>query len=430
MNTANVVWISCLTEISLYDIFIDRGIDLKKFQTTLTKGLPVIFFLDDAQEIYSDTKFWEHLIKIGPTWLPQNVRFVISSTHLVSYGNSSPVVFESITKLGRDDFLLSHEESIEFLELPVIGLPPDMRNETLKHVISRECGGLIGALRQSVDSLKERFRKNHTEADLLQHFLSETLLFKMGRCFGDKHSSQIGYNFRVLLNKIIFAENQNVKSLEEQDMDSYSSLLKAGILVQFPDKSFGFSSPLAYRYYFQWLFPNRSSTPPSNLFELVKNVISSMSATMLRYSTTAGDFPKEAVFQHLFFEGLALFTQPNCSICPELSKIFPGNPTTSTQQKIAGEIDFYLNSTLRWGIELLVNGSGIGEHISRFSPNGKYAPLDVTDYAVVDFRGNTEGTRTNIMRDPKRISVFFKIGDLSAAQCIFGEEDVSICLSN
>ena len=221
--------------------------------------------------------------------------------------------------------------------------------------------------------------------------------------------------------------------VNQQDEDSYLSLKKAGILVQFPDATFGFSSQLAKRYYFKWIFPNRSDSVHSSLPDLIRSVISSMSANTLKNSTKAGDFPKEAVFQHLFMEGLASFTPPSCSICPELSKIFPGLTNPTLQKKIAGEIDFYLNSTLRWGIELLVKGGGIGEHISRFTrPNGKYVPLDVRDYAVVDFRRNSTGEPTNTLRHPNRITVFFKKDDYSIAQCVFGLDDdlVAIRLSN
>jgi hypothetical protein len=80
---------------------------------------------------------------------------------------------------------------------------------------------------------------------------------------------------------------------------------------------------------------------------------------------------------------------PDCCVCPELSKIFPETTNPNTQQAIPGAIDFYLNSSLRWGIELLVNGVGIGEHISRFTPaEGKYVALAVSDFIVVDFRRN------------------------------------------
>eukprot|EP00842_Homolaphlyctis_polyrhiza_P000931 jgi/Hompol1/1839/HPOL_004828-RA len=91
------------------------------------------------------------------------------------------------------------------------------------------------------------------------------------------------------------------------------------------------------------------------------------------------------------------------------------------------------DSDLRWGIELLVNGDNIGEHISRFTPpRGKYVSLNVNDYAVIDFRRNATGRPTDIMRHPKRITVFFKQDDYTVARCIFGQDDdiVEITLSN
>jgi hypothetical protein len=84
-------------------------------------------------------------------------------------------------------------------------------------------------------------------------------------------------------------------------------------------------------------------------------------------------------------------------------------------------------------IELLVHGDSIGEHLSRFTPpNGKYVPLAVNDYAVVDFRRNVSGRPTDISKDPNRISAFFKNDDYSVAYCLFGKDTdvIEISLSN
>lgn len=71
---------------------------------------------------------------------------------------------------------------------------------------------------------------------------------------------------------------------------------------------------------------------------------------------------------------------------------------------------------------MLVNGNDISEHLARFAPAGKYAPLGVNDYAVVDFRGNSKGTISGIKRRDKRITVFFKLGDFSSCRCIFEQK--------
>jgi hypothetical protein len=279
----------------------------------------------------------------------------------------------------------------------------------------------------AINSLKGEFflDKNDEveETVCLQYCLSFPFIRNMARCFGSVHSAPVGNDFKSFLKGCFANEKGLDRFTNPQDNDSYSSLKKAGILVEYPDSTFGFSSPLAKRYYFKWIFPGRSETAPSSLSELIRNVVSNMSSTVLKNSTRPGDFPKEAVFQHMFMEGLALYTLPGCYICPELSKIFPPNTNLNTQHTIAGEVDFYLNSNLRWGIELLVNGDGIGEHISRFAPpNGKYVPLAVNEYAVVDIRRNTTGRPTNISKHPNRISVFFKNDDYSVAHCLFGED--------
>jgi hypothetical protein len=133
----------------------------------------LVVFLDDAQAKYEDLAFWKLLIKMSPTWLPANVRFVIVSTHLLDGDTRSPAELRSLPRLKRSDFLLSKDESDQFLDLEVIGLPKSMRSPTLKTLLINECGGLIGALRLSVDSLKGRFgrKENPSELALLQHVM-------------------------------------------------------------------------------------------------------------------------------------------------------------------------------------------------------------------------------------------------------------------
>ena len=412
----------------------EAGINLegRKFSENLVKK-PVVFFLDDAQKNYGDAHFWESLVKDTGLWMPENIKFIISATHSLSGGKESPVEFGSLPRLSRMDFLLTDEEAHQLLEFRDTGLPANIRQHKIfKDVLVKECGGLVGALRLSIDALEREFfscRNDDVEETLcLRYCFSGSFLQNMARCFGSEHSYPVENDFKRFLKECF--ENKRIWLTDftnRQDYASYSSLKKAGILVELPDSSFAFSSPLAKRYYFKWIFPTRSETEPSSLPELIGKVVSTMSSTVLKNSTLPGDFPKEAVFQHLFMEGLASQTPPHCCICPELSKIFPLDTNLTSQQAITGEIDFYLNGSLRWGIELLVNGDGTGEHLCRFSPpNGKYALLAVNDYVVVDFRRSATGQPTDISKHPNRVSVFFKNDDYSVAQCLFGEDTAAI----
>jgi hypothetical protein len=75
------------------------------------------------------------------------------------------------------------------------------------------------------------------------------------------------------------------------------------------------------------LFPNHAACNPKSLHDLLRKVIGSLSASMLKKSVVHPDnFPKEATFQHQFMAALALHSHPLCYIFPELSRIFPDSP--------------------------------------------------------------------------------------------------------
>ena len=153
-----------------------------------------------------------------------------------------------------------------------------------------------------------------------------------------------------------------------------------------------------------------------------------MSASIIHSSVASVRFPKEATFQHLLMGAVAKCTPPTCAICAELSEVFqdPRSPLGQSK-RISREIDFYLDGDLRWGIELLVKGDQVGEHIDRFSRKGKYHPLNVADYIVVDFR---PGPVSNVCLYEKRLSVFFD-SDFSACKYVYGNDktirDIQLC---
>jgi hypothetical protein len=64
----------------------------------------------------------------------------------------------------------------------------------------------------------------------------------------------------------------------------------------------------------------------------------------------------------------------------------------------------------------------------RFMEN-THCLLAVNDYAIVDFRRNATSQPTNISKHPNQVSVFFKNGDYSVAQCLFGEDTDAIEIS-
>ena len=412
-----IIYIRLRQDIELFELLRQNGIDLKNYTLTFEPvETQCYLLLDDAQLAYDKKDFWETLIKdIKALTLLKHIKVVISATHLLG-GSSSPAVFHDLAKIDSSSMLLSHDESLQLLNDPVMGLPSNMGTfDVLKGIMARECGGVICALRIASEFLADKIKLLSTilEAQAIQIYLSNDILVPMARCFGD----ELNLPWKPEIRKHII--NALAGEIIASEDDQLRYLTKCGLLV-FSNGSYAFSSPLAKRYFARYFYGERSSCFPSSLNQLIENTIKNMSSNTLTNSVVCStDFPKEAVFQHLFMQGLALLTLPTCNICFELSKIFPSDGIAPGV--ISGAIDFYINSTLGWGIELFVNGSSISEYISQFGlPNGKYAPLEVQEYAVVDFRVTTSGEPTNVVRHENRITVFFKQGDYTSCFICFG----------
>lgn len=424
--------------VNVYELFQSKGIDLVQKRCGYTSEEIHVFLIDDAQVRYGEKDFWTTLFKAASYWIPPNIRFVIAASHMLSGGIESPVEFVTLDRIDRQDLLLNVDEWNELMSLS-IGLPPHLSSDSIKEAIFNDTNGLIGAVRIAIESIKERFSKDPSpgEDHILRYFLSNTLTVKMARCFGSQHSIPVSQKLVDFLRRLFF-ESYSVQplNLNDDDKTTFVSLKKAGILIE-NDQLIKFSSPMAKRYYSRLLYPLREENfrLPISMRHIILKTLSQLSPTLLRdVVSNEKRVPKEAVFQHLFMYGLAKSTPPNCSIHPELSKVFK-NPNHANSQdfSIQGAIDFYLDfndsSDTRFGIELLVNGSQIGDHLARFEKSGKYYPLKLTDYAVVDFR---YGPVSNINTHPKRISVFFDTGDFSRCSCVFGlnQEQVVVNLSN
>lgn len=72
-----------------------------------------------------------------------------------------------------------------------------------------------------------------------------------------------------------------------------------------------------------------------------------------------------------------------------------------------GFLDFYVNSKLNWGFELLRDGKDMSEHERRFTENdGVYRPMvlsgAIAQWAIIDFRSLTKQ-----VSDPERENFWF-----------------------
>jgi hypothetical protein len=279
------------------------------------------------------------------------------------------------------------------------------------------CGGLVGALNMMCSTLNNKFPKptECTVDSILKYLFSGETLRNFDRCFFIGESFSLPSNVReyliLRLTRFQIFPPSGDLHFEKARID----LTRGGILLE--GSNFEFASPLAAICTSKYLFPNRATMQRfENPFQLVLAAVATMSANTLRNSITGSVTPKEAKFQHLFMEGLQLCTVTTTCICPELSRCFPD--VDGSVNESPGELDFYVNGELQWGIELLRDGAGIGKHIARFSERGIYASLKVKAWVVVDFRANKTGLPTQIEALENRMTLFFKLDDFTKCTAV------------
>ncbi len=327
-------------------------------------------------------------------------------------GKESPVEFRSIENVNRMSFIdlqLEVDAATSLFTDQMINTYPNLVN-----LIIQDCNGMVGALVIAIDEiadvLKHRYCETPSEDYLIGVYLKT--FEKLHRCFGAATSYRESVEIRnVITNTHPVSENM------------IKLMLKCG-LINNNCTPVQFTSPLAKRFLYNSLFGvYRADKNPTDLLTLVKYAICSMSNNVLKQSIALDtQFPKEAIFQHLLMGGLVQHTTPSTYVCPEISRIFPepDSAASLSSNRTRGEIDFFIDGDLRWGIELVVKGSNITEHLERFEPLQKYAPLNCKEYLVVDFRQSSDGNPSNVTRHSNRLTVFFKPNDSSTCNVVIG----------
>lgn len=396
-----------------YKMLIDRaGLDIKQSKVTdngplhellLKKEKSIVIIIDDAQDKYDQQFFWSHLVK-GVDFLPPQVRFILCATRTLTVSSESPVNLAEFK--FQPSLLFSRDEAMQLIRLPEpTGLRSGLNAQTVCNVIIKECSGVVGLLRLSITALNEYFfadSRPPSTAEILQRYFSDHVTESFHRCFGKITKGAYQPQINTLLQ--MFTQAVRFPAREIAD-ESLFALEKCGILKSPEQGVVEFSSPAAMRYISLALFPTRSAKrAPSTLVDLVCAAVSHMSASALRSAGVLGqnakEAAKEALFQHNILAGLYAETPASCAILTELSWSFGG-------EKIYDELDYFINGTLCWGLELLVHGRGRQDHVERFSSRGKYAPLGCRDYLVVDFRVGEKSPRAKF-ESPKLMTVYFE----------------------
>ena len=63
-----------------------------------------------------------------------------------------------------------------------------------------------------------------------------------------------------------------------------------------------------------------------------------------------------------------------------------------------GYLDFFVDGMMKIGIELTRDGNSLSVHSERFAANGRYAPLMLASWVVVDFRIDNAPRRSTVSK--------------------------------
>jgi len=248
-------------------------------------------------------------------------------------------------------------------------------NSTLGHC------GYVSAILQGIND-----RGQHCLDQIQQHnllFSSQTFdRLKALRCSPSREfldDEDINNFYHILTDGCIILDKSSIK------------LVKAGVATQ--DEDFvTFNSPMAFNIARDFLFRSpqtRNGVNFKTLEELMEFFFSNISLDNMTQSISTGSKGElsEDFFQKEFYRIVTSIIPPEIHLNSEISKV--------EGSILKGRVDFYLNTTLNWGIELLINGyqgkgrkNSLYKHSERFLENGSYYNLLLQgickDYIVVD----------------------------------------------
>lgn len=396
-----------------YSISEDRESTVSAFRQR-TKKLWVL--IDEAQNAYTPQfdGLWAFLFKTLVKYPMQGKLLIaVASTYDETLG-PSPVYFEGI------DHVSPHASQAEAANLYNLHtqhwnqmhswgmflddlLSHSWMDEGEQRMDEGESKFHFGVMMAGIFMLSSNCKRtSYTEEDAMSHLRSQIFVSKLDRCFTKPKTLPL--NVKEAIFDSLMGASMSTAPVPSSD-EAYQ-FVRRGLLNEYG----GFSCLAAHRYYNTYFFPGRAITAPASLDNLVIEAFKSMSKHRLQASRDGGNFPKEAALQQLFNEEANRLLPPRHSLIPELN-----TKATKNGVLVTGELDFYVNAELKWSIELLKEGIGIGAHLARFHrTTGKYREVDTREYIVVDLRGpRTPGRGVN--QDPNRCTFYFG-------------EDFSVCI--
>jgi hypothetical protein len=181
-----------------------------------------------------------------------------------------------------------------------------------------------------------------------------------------------------------YAAHEDTEILELGIVYVYYIHSDAGEILK---KCIDFSSPLVRRAFLMYYRACNTLVPTTIVYTVLSKNIKEFMLDVLSYwrkSAFIDSFSKgvrgnirEAKFQDEFYYVARSLLLNEATVDPEVGSIFGFS-------KLGG-IDIYINSSLSWGFEFLVEGSRLLQHFRRFMVGGNYERYPLRSKIVVNF---------------------------------------------
>ncbi|TMW65979.1 hypothetical protein Poli38472_003744 [Pythium oligandrum] len=146
-----------------------------------------------------------------------------------------------------------------------------------------------------------------------------------------------------------------------------------------------FTSPLMWRYFVQKRMariPRSTTSGPATLSDLLAQVWTVIDYQALRHAIIKRPpifIYEERAWHMLVYKAMYHLTPVTYETSIDRDELF-GGPEF---------IDLVIHNTEKstcWGIAIVYDAADLRDHVSRFLPGGRYAPLNLTDYCLLHFR--------------------------------------------
>lgn len=381
--------------------------------------------LDDAHNLYNEESdgLWQFIVKfVSASSVQDKLFFIISSTYDLSTGDS-PVVFRNLKHFTPH---MQRQEAELFYKMYTTTKVFENWDHYMRNLFNLAClpddryhvGMIIEGLKLLFDLNKSPRSSARSrpldELSAVNELRGEWFILNLQRCFGLGMRNEFD----------AFALKHHIAAVIDPNTDvdlstdkTVAPLFRAGIL----NSQGQFSCRGALWYFNRKCFANRAAIGPDSLDDLVVESVKLMSAKRFRDALNDG-FPKEATFQHAFNETMCMLLPLHNYVVPEFNTFC----IDSNGDPVHGELDFYINGSYQWCLELLRKGHKIGEHLARFDPKiGKYREAKPKEYLVVDCRGPKE---RSVKIDEARCTMYFA-DDFTSCVCkMRNQKEITISL--